>query len=222
MVIDEVAGVIVMGENVRVSTVAIAQGNLTITVRESPAVSQPAPFSQGQTTVVPQSDVQVDEEKGKQFITVRDGASLSSLVVGPERPRRHAAGHDLHPADHQGRRAPASRHRGDVMDLSSSRRLRPPRRQGLDGRRRPADRRELAKRGKIAQDRQGVRGLFPLGDVQRDVQGCGRRSPFNGGEGEAAFKSFMNDAMAKQVVRSGGIGLADKVATEMLKLQGLS
>ncbi|KRB40074.1 flagellar basal body P-ring protein FlgI [Phenylobacterium sp. Root700] len=82
VVIDEVAGVIVMGENVRISTVAIAQGNLTITVRESPAVSQPAPFSRGETAVVPQSDVQVDEEKGKQFITLRDGASLSSLVSG--------------------------------------------------------------------------------------------------------------------------------------------
>ena len=82
VVIDEIAGVIVMGENVRISTVAIAQGNLTITVRESPAVSQPAPFSRGQTAVVPQSDVQVDEEKGKQFITLRDGASLSSLVSG--------------------------------------------------------------------------------------------------------------------------------------------
>jgi flagellar P-ring protein precursor FlgI len=83
VVIDEVAGVIVMGENVRVSTVAIQQGNLTITVRESPAVSQPAPFARvGQTTVVPQSDVSVEEEKGRQFLTVRNGASLSSLVAG--------------------------------------------------------------------------------------------------------------------------------------------
>lgn len=82
VVIDEVAGVIVMGEDVRVSTVAIAQGNLTITVSESPAVSQPAPFSQGQTAVVPQSQVQVDEETGKQFLTVKNGASLQSLVAG--------------------------------------------------------------------------------------------------------------------------------------------
>ncbi len=82
VVIDEIAGVIVMGENVRISTVAIAQGNLTITVRESPAVSQPAPFSRGQTVVVPQSEVEVDEQTGRQFVTVRDGASLSSLVSG--------------------------------------------------------------------------------------------------------------------------------------------
>ena len=83
VVIDEVAGVIVMGENVRVSTVAIQQGNLTITVRESPAVSQPAPFARvGTTAVVPQSDIAVDEETGRQFLTVRSGASLASLVAG--------------------------------------------------------------------------------------------------------------------------------------------
>ena len=52
VVIDEVSGVMVMGDDVRISTVAIAQGNLTITVQETPQVSQPAPFSQGQTTVV--------------------------------------------------------------------------------------------------------------------------------------------------------------------------
>jgi len=83
VVIDEVAGVIVMGENVRLSTVAIQQGNLTITVRESPAVSQPNPLSKGgQTVVVPQSDLSVDEEKGKQFIAIRSGASLATLVAG--------------------------------------------------------------------------------------------------------------------------------------------
>lgn len=83
VVIDEVAGVIVMGENVRISTVAIQQGNLTITVRESPAVSQPPPFARtGNTAVVPQSDISVDEEKGKQFLTVRSGASLATLVSG--------------------------------------------------------------------------------------------------------------------------------------------
>ncbi|MBR7619454.1 flagellar basal body P-ring protein FlgI [Phenylobacterium sp. 20VBR1] len=82
VVIDEVAGVVVMGDNVRISTVAIAQGNLTINVQESPAVSQPAPFSQGQTTVVPQSNVSVDEEKGKKLITLKEGASLATLVAG--------------------------------------------------------------------------------------------------------------------------------------------
>jgi flagellar P-ring protein precursor FlgI len=82
VVIDEVSGVVVMGDTVRVSTVAIAQGNLTISVQETPKVSQPLPFSQGQTTTTPQSSIKVDEEKGKKLITLRDGASLASLVSG--------------------------------------------------------------------------------------------------------------------------------------------
>jgi len=82
VVIDEVAGVIVMGDTVRISTVAIAQGNLTISVQETPLVSQPAPFSRGETTVTTNSTLGVDEERGRQLITLKNGASLSSLVAG--------------------------------------------------------------------------------------------------------------------------------------------
>lgn len=82
VIIDEVSGVIVMGEAVRISTVAIAQGNLTISVQETPLVSQPAPFSQGQTRTVTQSQVSVDEERGRQLLTLRNGASLANLVAG--------------------------------------------------------------------------------------------------------------------------------------------
>ena len=82
VVINEDAGVIVMGEDVRVSTVAIAQGNLTISVQESPSVSQPAPLSLGVTTLVPKSTVKVDEEKGKRLLVIKEGASLASLVAG--------------------------------------------------------------------------------------------------------------------------------------------
>ena len=82
VIIDEVNGVIVMGENVRISTVAIAQGNLTISVQESPQVSQPAPFSQGQTTVVPDSSVTVEEELGREIRVVNGSTSLATLVNG--------------------------------------------------------------------------------------------------------------------------------------------
>ncbi|AQR62243.1 flagellar biosynthesis protein FlgA [Brevundimonas sp. LM2] len=82
VIIDEVNGVIVMGENVRISTVAIAQGNLTISVQESPVVSQPNPFAQGQTVVVPQSDVTVEEELGREIRLVNGATSLSTLVAG--------------------------------------------------------------------------------------------------------------------------------------------
>ena len=72
-----------MGDAVRVSTVAIQQGNLTITVREQPAVSQPGALARaGQTAVVPQTDISVEEEKGKQFLTVGSGASLATLIAG--------------------------------------------------------------------------------------------------------------------------------------------
>ena len=83
VVIDEQSGVIVMGADVRISTVAIAQGNLTIRVNETPQVSQPQPFSmQGETVVVPRTDIEVDEETGRQLIIVRDGVSLEVLVNG--------------------------------------------------------------------------------------------------------------------------------------------
>jgi flagellar P-ring protein precursor FlgI len=82
VVIDEVSGVVVMGDDVRISTVAIAQGNLTISVSERPQVSQPAPFSNGQTTVTSQSSIKVNEERGKKLIQLNEGASLSTLVKG--------------------------------------------------------------------------------------------------------------------------------------------
>jgi flagellar P-ring protein precursor FlgI len=83
VVIDEVSGVIIVGDTVRVSKVAIAQGNLTISIQETPAVSQPSPLSRGgQTAVVPQSGVKVDEETGKQLVVLKDGSSLQSLVAG--------------------------------------------------------------------------------------------------------------------------------------------
>ena len=82
VVIDEVAGIVVMGDEVRISTVAIAQGNLTISVQETPKVSQPSPFSQGVTTVTPQTKLKIDEEKGKKLIMLKSGASLATLVKG--------------------------------------------------------------------------------------------------------------------------------------------
>jgi flagellar P-ring protein precursor FlgI len=83
VVIDEASGVIVMGQDVRVSRVAIAQGNLTISVNETPQVSQPAPFSNtGQTAIVPRTSVNVDETKGRKLALVDGSISLKELVDG--------------------------------------------------------------------------------------------------------------------------------------------
>ena len=59
IVIDERSGIIVMGRDVRVATVAVAQGNLTVTISESPQVSQPNPLSRGRTVVTPRTSVGV-------------------------------------------------------------------------------------------------------------------------------------------------------------------
>jgi len=83
VVIDENTGVVVIGDDVRISTVAIAQGNLTIRVTETPQVSQPSPFSEtGTTTVVPRTNIQVDEGKDKRLAVVNTGVSLQELVNG--------------------------------------------------------------------------------------------------------------------------------------------
>jgi len=81
VVINEASGTVVMNSDVRITPVAIAQGGLTITVTESPQVSQPAPFSNGQTTVVPRTNVQVNDGNGASLAMV-DGASLQTLVSG--------------------------------------------------------------------------------------------------------------------------------------------
>ncbi|HET9904772.1 MAG TPA: flagellar basal body P-ring protein FlgI [Xanthobacteraceae bacterium] len=81
IVIDERSGIIVMGRDVRVSTVAVAQGNLTVTISESPQVSQPAPFSRGQTEVVPRTRVGVQED-GRKLAVVKEGVSLQQLIDG--------------------------------------------------------------------------------------------------------------------------------------------
>jgi flagellar P-ring protein FlgI len=83
VVIDEASGIIVMGSEVKVSKVAIAQGNLTIRITETPQVSQPAPFSEGgETKVVPRTDVEVDDSSGKRLAVLQAGVSLQELVDG--------------------------------------------------------------------------------------------------------------------------------------------
>jgi len=89
VVLDERTGTVVIGENVRISTVAIAHGNLSIEIKEEPLVSQPAPLSQGRTAVIPRSDVKVKEDGGKvvllsDAVTIRDLVrALNSIGVTP-------------------------------------------------------------------------------------------------------------------------------------------
>jgi flagellar P-ring protein precursor FlgI len=83
VVIDEHSGVIVMGEHVRISTVAIAQGNLTIRITETPQVSQPNPFSTtGTTEIVDRTTVEVDEDSDSRLTVLQEEVTLQELVNG--------------------------------------------------------------------------------------------------------------------------------------------
>jgi flagellar P-ring protein precursor FlgI len=83
VLIDERSGVIVMGENVRISTVAIAQGNLTIRVTETPQVSQPNAFSNtGDTEVVDRTEIEVDTDEDRRLAVLPSGISLQEMVNG--------------------------------------------------------------------------------------------------------------------------------------------
>ena len=80
VVVDEKTGTVVLGRDVRISHAAVAHGNLQITVQESEQVSQPGPFSQGQTVVSPNTDMNIREEKRSLMIV--EGATLQELVDG--------------------------------------------------------------------------------------------------------------------------------------------
>jgi flagellar P-ring protein precursor FlgI len=82
VVVDQRSGTIVMGADVRISRVAVAQGNLTLRIEEAPLVVQPNPFSQGETVVVPRSQAGIEEEPGTGLAELTGGTSLSEVVAG--------------------------------------------------------------------------------------------------------------------------------------------
>jgi len=80
--IDENSGIIVMGQDVKVSMVAVAQGNLTVTVAETPQVSQPLPFANGQTAIVPRSEIAINDDPDAKLAIVPEAVTLKQLVDG--------------------------------------------------------------------------------------------------------------------------------------------
>ncbi|MGL6211968.1 MAG: flagellar basal body P-ring protein FlgI [Paracoccaceae bacterium] len=82
VVVDQRSGTIVMGEDVRISRVAVAQGNLTLRIDEAPIVVQPNPFAEGETIVVPRSTTDIENEPGIGLAEVSGGTNLSEVVAG--------------------------------------------------------------------------------------------------------------------------------------------
>lgn len=83
IIIDERTGTIVISQNVKVARVAVTHGNLTVRVTETPSVSQPAPFSKGETVVTSETSVEAGQDQGN--FAVLDGVDLQTLVTGLNR-----------------------------------------------------------------------------------------------------------------------------------------
>lgn len=82
VVVDQRSGTIVMGDDVRISRVAVSQGNLTLRIDEAPVVVQPNPFAEGETVVVPRTNADIVEEPGIGLAEIAEGTSLSEVVAG--------------------------------------------------------------------------------------------------------------------------------------------
>ncbi|RBI71140.1 flagellar biosynthesis protein FlgA [Roseovarius sp. TE539] len=82
VVVDQRSGTIVMGQEVRISRIAVSQGNLTLRVQERPMVIQPNPFAEGETVVVPRTDAGIEEEEGTGLAEVPPGTTLSEVIAG--------------------------------------------------------------------------------------------------------------------------------------------
>lgn len=82
VVVDQRSGTIVMGEDVRISRVAVSQGNLTLRIEERPLAVQPNPFADGETIVVPRTEADIVEEPGIGLAEVPTTTSLSDVVAG--------------------------------------------------------------------------------------------------------------------------------------------
>ena len=204
VVVDEASGTIVMGANVRVSTVAIAQGNLTIRVTETPEVSQPGPLSNGTTTVVPRTNIQVDDSHDKRLgilhgnVTLRDlVGGLNSLGVGPR---------DMITILQSIKAAGALQ-----ADLGGA--LMTPLQPSAGELANPA----AARAWRSAQDFEEMALSQMLTPMFATVDTSA--GPFGGGEGEQAYKPFLTNSIAHQMEAHGGLGLAMPVYQQMLRLQ---
>jgi flagellar P-ring protein precursor FlgI len=79
IVVNEKTGTVVMGENVRIATVAVAHGNLSISIQEAFDVSQPEPLARGETVVTPRTEIQIKEQDNELMI-VPGGSTIGELV----------------------------------------------------------------------------------------------------------------------------------------------
>ena len=229
IVIDERSGIIVMGRDVRVSQVAVAQGNLTVTISERPEVSQPnVPFTHG-TTHGGAAHERQGRYRRQEQARARRGRRVAARARGrPQRPRHRAARPHLHPAGDQVRRRAPGRNRGDVM-------VAPLALLGLGAATKIAgglvDAVTSAAGAKAAPGKPGnhdklrktaddFESVFLEQTVDRLTQNGGEDGPLGeAGAGGSVYRSMLSKEYAGSIVRSGGVGISDQVYRQLLQLQ---
>jgi flagellar P-ring protein FlgI len=82
VVVDQRSGTIILGSDVRISRVAVSQGNLTLRVEEAPLVVQPNPFANGETIVIPRTEAAIEEEPGTGLALVEESVALPDVIAG--------------------------------------------------------------------------------------------------------------------------------------------
>ena len=225
IVIDERSGIIVMGRDVRVATVAVAQGNLTVTISESPQVSQPNPLSRGRTVVTPDSRVGVTED-GKKFALVKDGVSLQQLVDGLNGLGHRAARPDRHPAGDQGRGRHPGRYRGDVMQTglnsfasrpvaNARSSIRPPDLELAQALTKVSPQAQ-AKAKTTATD---FEAMFLNQMFSQMTNGLKGEGPFGDTPGTGVWRSMLTEQYSKSFAKAGGIGISKDVYRELILQQ---
>ena len=227
IVIDERSGIIVMGRDVRVATVAVAQGNLTVTISESPQVSQPNPQSRGRTVVTPRTSVGVTED-GKKFAVVKDGVSLQQLVDGLN-------GLGIGPRDLIGilqaikaAGGDRSRHRGDVMQSSlinaagsiPAKAMMPL----FNGRPDPQFAEALKKVSPQAQAKAKAtatdfEAMFLNSMFSQMTSGIKGEGPFGDTPGTGVWRSMLTEQYSKSFAKAGGVGISNDVYRTLILQQ---
>ena len=227
VIIDEASGVIVMGENVRINTVAIAQGNLTIRITETPQV-QPALALLGHRRHDRRAADHHRRLRGGRPPARRAALGRQPARAGqwPERLGHRPARHDHHPAGHQGRRRPAGRHRGVVMQALAATSYDPIGQAWNDTRARidelskagkgKLDERDRARIHKTAQDFEAVFLSRMIAPMFESLETDGL---FGGGSGERMYRSMLVEEYGRSLARTGGVGIADSVARQIIASQ---
>ena len=215
IVIDERSGIIVMGRDVRVATVAVAQGNLTVTISESPQVEPAQPAVARPHGGDPPDRRQ--RQRGRQEIRGRQGRRLAAAAGRrPQRARHRTARPDQHPAGDQGRRRDPGRHRGDVMNIDKS--------TLVNGRPDPQLAEALTKVSPEAQKKtrakaQDFEAMFLNSMFSQMTTGVKGEGPFGDTTGTGAWRSMLTDEYSKSFAKSGGIGISNDVFRTLILQQ---